>query len=198
MKIKELLFHKVAPLLVLGLGHCGASYGQTIMFDDFTYFGVNDSQLASFNKWSIVDGRSGPPEGAMYSKNNIGFITDPNNASNKLMTVSTTVNGTTKAVTDARIENSFDYFTGTYAARVYLSDLPNTYSDGNVQTFFTIVNSSLAGDGTKYSELDIVEYLASDKWGLSPNNPVLYTTSYHKYQAVPWKPYKTYFHSDRS
>ncbi|WP_046245548.1 carbohydrate-binding protein [Hymenobacter terrenus] len=198
MKTKPTFLSKLIGLLLLRVALCGNVYAQTVMFDDFTYSGVNDSQLSAFNKWSIVNGRSGPPEGAQYSRDNIAFINDPANASNKLMTVSTTVNGSTKAVTNARIENSFEYFTGTYAARVYLTDLPNTYSDGNVQTFFTIVSSSLAGDGSKYSELDIVEYLAADKWGLSPNNPVLYTTSYHKYQAVPWKAYKTYFHSKRS
>ena len=190
-------FSKLATVLLLCLAGFSPSYGQAIMFDDFTYSGVNDTQLA-FNKWSIVDGRSGPPEGAMYSRNNIAFVTDPANANNKLMTVSTTVNGATKAVTNARIENGMEYFEGTYAARVYLTDLPYTYSDGNVQTFYTIVSSALAGDGSKYSELDIVEYLASDKWGVSPNNSVLYTTSYHKYQASPWKAYKTYFSSKRS
>ena len=198
MQTKIYSLRELAALVLLYLTCCGASYGQAITFDDFTYTGVTDSQLLSFNKWSVVDGRSGPPQGATYRRDNIGFVTDPDDASNKLMTVSATVNGTTRAVTNARIENSFEYFTGTYAARVYLSDLPSKYSDGNVQTFYTIVSSSLADDGSKYSELDIVEYLASDKWGLSPDKPVLYTTSYHKYQTEPWRAYKTYFHSDTS
>jgi len=171
---------------------------QTIMFDDFTYTGVNDPQLSTFNKWDIVDGQSGPPEGALYSKNNIAFVVDPNNASNKLMTLSTTVNGTTKATTHSRIESSYEYFEGTYAARVYITDQANVTKDANIQTFFTIVPSSYAGDGTQYSELDIVEYMAADKWGVSPDNPVLYTTSYHKYIANPWQAWKTYFASKKS
>lgn len=170
-----------------------SSMAQTVMFDDFNYSGINDNQFSTFNKWNIVSGISGPPEGGQYSRNNVGFINDPANPSNRLMTLSTTVNGATKATTHARVEAAgYEYFEGTYAARVYFSDVPFTYKDANIQTFYTIVSSSLAQDGSKYSELDIAEYMAADKWGISPNNPVLYTTSYHKYIAVPWTPWKTY------
>jgi len=176
--------------LVLG----STAFSQTIMFDDFTYSSVNDAQLAAFNKWNIIDGTSGPPEGGLYSKNNITFITDPANSGNKLMTLSTTVNGTSKATTHSRIETSgYEYFEGTYAARVFLSDVPFTYKDANIQTFYTIVSSALAGDGTKYSELDIVEYMAADKWGTSPDNRVAYYTSWNKYRPDPWAAWKTYF-----
>ncbi len=171
-----------------------SAISQTIMFDDFTYSGVNDTQLPVFNKWQIIDGASGPPEGGMYSRNNITFINDPANASNKLITLSTTVNGVSKATTHSRIETSgFEYFEGTYAARVNLSDVPFTYKDANIQTFYTIVSSGLAGDGTRYSELDIVEYMAADKWGVSPDNRVAYYTSWNKYVANPWAAWKTYF-----
>jgi hypothetical protein len=167
---------------------------QTIMFDDFTYTGVTDAQLPVFNKWNVIDGVDGPPDGGVYSKNNITFITDPSNANNKLMTLSATVNGSSRATTHARIETSgYEYFEGTYAARINLSDVPFTYQDANIQTFYTIVSSSLAMDGTKYSELDIIEYMASDKWGISANNPVGYFTSWNKYQADPWEAWKTYF-----
>jgi beta-glucanase (GH16 family) len=167
---------------------------QNIMFDDFTYSGVNElvNPGTASNRWSVVNGQSGPPEGAMYSSNNIEFITDPTNPNNRLMKVSTTVNGQTRAIVNSRIESAYEYFEGTYASRVYISDEAFGTKDGNIQTYFTIVPSSLAQDGTKYSEMDIVEYMAADKWGVSPNNQVLYTTSYHKYIANPWKPWKTY------
>ena len=171
---------------------------QVIMFDDFNYSGNTDPQLASFNKWQIINGVSGPPEGATYSRNNVSFITDPNDASNKLMTLKTTVNGQSKAVTHSRIESSYEYFEGTYASRVYLSDEAFASKDANIQTFFTIVSSALAQDGTKYSELDIIEYMAADKWGVSPDNRVGYTTSYHKYIANPWTPWKTYSTQQKS
>ncbi|MFN3405211.1 MAG: carbohydrate-binding protein [Cytophagaceae bacterium] len=174
------------------------SNAQTIMFDDFTYSSVDDPQLSSFNRWSIVNGRSGPPEGAQYNRSNITFINDPSNPSNRLMTLSTTVNGSTKATTHSRIETAgYDYFEGTYAARVFFSDVPFTYKDGNVQTFYTIVSSSLAGDGSRYSEIDF-EYLAADKWGIAPDRPVMYMTSWNRYIANPWQAWKRYFYSQRS
>jgi hypothetical protein len=181
-------------LIFLLLLSCTA-YSQTIMFDDFTYSSPDDAQIGAFNKWEIITGVSGPPEGGVYNKSNIAFITDPANANNKLMTLSTTVNGATKATTHARIETSgFEYFEGTYAARVYLSDNPFTYKDANIQTFYTIVGSDLAGDGSRYSELDIIEYMAADKWGISPDNRVAYYTSWNKYQNEPeWAAWKTYF-----
>jgi hypothetical protein len=187
----ESRWRNVLVLLFLLIGF--NSFSQVIMFDDFNYASPDDAQL-SFNKWQIINGASGPPEGGQYSKNNIAFITDPANSNNKLMTLSTTVNGSTKATTHSRIETSaFEYFEGTYAARVYLSDVPFTYKDANIQTFYTIVSSGLAGDGTKYSELDIIEYMAADKWGVSTDNRVAYYTSWNKYIPDPWAAWKTYF-----
>ena len=188
-----------SKLLALAFIFFGISgHAQVIMFDDFNYSGNTDPQLASFNKWQIINGVSGPPEGATYSRNNVNFITDPNDASNKLMTLKTTVNGQSKAITHSRIESSYEYFEGTYASRVYLSDEAFASKDANIQTFFTIVSSSLAQDGSKYSELDIIEYMAADKWGVSPDNRVGYTTSYHKYIANPWTPWKTYSTQQKS
>jgi hypothetical protein len=186
-------------LLLLTFIFFGLScHAQVIMFDDFNYSGNNDPQLASFNKWQIVNGVSGPPEGATYNRNNVAFIADPDNAANKLMALKTTVNGQTKAVTHSRIESSYEYFEGTYASRVYLSDESFASKDANIQTFFTIVSSALAQDGSKYSEMDIIEYMAADKWGVSPDNRVGYTTSYHKYIANPWTPWKTYSTQQKS
>ncbi|WP_243416232.1 carbohydrate-binding protein [Flavobacterium sp. HTF] len=188
-----------SKLLLLAFILFGLScHAQVIMFDDFNYSGNNDPQLASFNKWQIINGVSGPPEGATYSRNNVAFITDPDNSANKLMTLKTTVNGQSKAITHARIESSYEYFEGTYASRVYLSDEAFISKDANIQTFFTIVSSSLAQDGSKYSEMDIIEYMAADKWGVSPDNRVGYTTSYHKYIANPWTPWKTYSTQQKS
>jgi hypothetical protein len=188
-----------SKLLLLAFIFFGlSSNAQVIMFDDFNYSSNNDPQLASFNKWQIVNGASGPPEGATYSRNNVAFVTDPDNSANKLMTLKTTVNGQSKAVTHSRIESSYEYFEGTYASRVYLSDESFITKDANIQTFFTIVSSSLAQDGSKYSEMDIIEYMAADKWGVSPDNRVGYTTSYHKYIADPWKPWKTYSTQQKS
>lgn len=171
---------------------------QVIMFDDFNYNTINDTELTSFNKWNIINGVSGPPEGGLYQQDNIKFKVDPNNENNQLMTLSTTVNGQTNAITHSRIETrDFEYFEGTYAARVYYSDLPYGYGDANIQTFYTIVGSHLSGDGSKYSELDF-EYMASDKWGISANNKVMYLTSWNRYIAEPWQAWKRYWADTKS
>lgn len=197
LTLKHFRFRRSLIMILLLIGYTAAS-GQTIMFDDFTYSSIDDAELSSFNKWGIVSGTSGPPEGAQYSRNNVAFISDPDNSGNKLMTLKTTVNGSTKATTHSRIETAgFEYFEGTYAARVYFSDVPFVYKDGNVQTFYTIVSSSLSGDGTKYSELDF-EYLAADKWGISPDNPVMYMTAWNRYIANPWQSWKSYMTSQQS
>lgn len=167
--------------------------GQVKMFDDFNYQSINDPALSSFNKWGIVNGTSGPPEGAYYSRDNITFKPDPNLAGNSLMTLSTTVDGQSKAITNSRIETSgFEYFEGTYASRVYVSDVPFDYQDANIQTFYTIVSHLLGNDGSVYSELDF-EYMASDHWGISAKQPVMYLTSWNRYIPDPWQAWKRYF-----
>ena len=186
----------VSSMMILSSAQ--AVFGQTYMFDDFNYSSVDDAQIPAFNKWNVVQGVSGPPDGAVYSKNNIAFVADPASSANKLMALSTTVNGASKATTHSRLEtDGFDYFEGTYAARVYFSDVPNTYKDANIQTFYTIVSSDLGTDGSKYSEIDF-EYMASDQWGTATNKPVLYMTSWNRYINDPWQAWKRYFTSQKS
>ncbi len=190
------LFFCLTGLLMLGL--LSPAFCQTIMFDDFDYSGVDDPEFSTFNKWQVIDGQNGPPYGAQYSKDNIEFIQDPENANNSLVTLSTTVNGANQESTQARIETQgFEYFEGTYASRVYFTDTPNEYEDANIQTFYTIVSYLHAEDGSKYSELDF-EYMASDKWGISPNNPVMYLTAWNRYIADPWQAWKRYSAYDES
>lgn len=176
----------------------GVVFGQTIMFDDFNYSDVDDAALTSFNKWQVVNGLNGPPSGAIYDRDNIGFEADPLDANNSIMTLQTTVDGISGAQTHARIQTQgYEYFEGTYAARVYFTDIPHVYEDANIQTFYTIVGSDLSGDGTQYSELDF-EYMASDKWGISPNNEVVYLTSWNRYIADPWQAWKRYWADQES
>lgn len=168
------------------------------MFDDFDYANVNEADN-SFNRWTIIDGLNGPPANAIYSANNVRFYNDPTNSANKLMALDTrvTVNGNSKTITHARIETEeYVYRRGTYAARVYFSDAPTGYGDANIQTFFTIVSHELATDETRYSELDIIEYMAYDRWSAPSNlgKPVRYTTSYAKYipnsdPFIKWRAY---------
>ncbi|CAZ95078.1 MULTISPECIES: carbohydrate-binding protein [Zobellia] len=178
------LFRNLIILTII----CNLHWGQAqdvIMFDDFNYDGINDDDLSNFNKWVVVDGLNGPPANAIYNKGNVKFVQDPDLSGNALVTLETVVNkqGSGTDITHSRIQtNGYDYFEGTYSARVNFSDVPFAYKDGNVQTFYTIVSHLLATDGSRYSEIDF-EYFAADKWGTSTDNQVLYTTAYNRYEG---------------
>lgn len=146
------------------------------MFDDFNYLSSDDPALAVINKWYVVNGIDGPPSGANYSKNNITFFADPNNADNKLMGVATTANNNQTNNTHARIETSeMVYRNGTFAARVYFDDTPAQYGDGNVETFYTINSYATCNQAEKYSEVDF-EYLPWDSWHWERKNTMYMTT----------------------
>lgn len=117
------------------------------------------------------------------------------------MTLATTVVGQTNSITHSRIQTQgFEYFEGTYSARVYFSELPFHYHDANIQTFYTIVSHDLSGDGSKYSELDF-EYMAADKWGApsDDNKQTMYLTSWNRYVAEPnWQAWKRYWSEQKS
>lgn len=189
----------ILSLLIALAYNVTIGFTQVIMFDDFNYESITDTELTSFNKWTVVNGLNGPPTNAIYDRNNVGFINDPNNSENKIMTLSTTVNGATNAITHSRVQTQgYEYFEGTYAARVYYSETPFGYKDANIQTFYTIVGSHLSGDGSKYSELDF-EYMASDKWGISQTGEqVMYLTSWNRYIANPWQAWKEYWYEKTS
>ncbi|MBC7416620.1 MAG: T9SS type A sorting domain-containing protein [Pedobacter sp.] len=131
----------------------------------------------------------------MYSKNNITIETDATIANNKLVTLSTVFTGATKAYSNSRIETGdMTYFEGTYAARVFFTDNPNTYKDGNIQTFYTITDYTLHENAAKYSEIDF-EYMASDYWGTgTSSDKVMYMTSWNHVIEDPWDAYKAYLH----
>ncbi|MBN2485601.1 MAG: T9SS type A sorting domain-containing protein [Bacteroidales bacterium] len=148
------------------------------LFDDFNYESASDNALPVTNKWSIVDGISGPPANAVYSANNIEFIIDTSIANNKLLKVSTVVDKNNGTISHARIETSdFSYRHGTFAARVYFDDTPALFSDANVETFYTISPYATCTEAEKYSECDF-EYLPWDAWGGPSRSNNLYFTTW--------------------
>ena len=185
--------HSTVLGILLTMMTTSYSQAQTIMFDDFNYTSPSDAQFGAFNKWNIINGTSSPIFGSTYSKNNITIETDAAIANNKLVTLSTVFTGATKDYSNSRIETGdMTYFEGTYAARVYFTDNPNVYKDGNIQTFYTITDYSLHEDGTKYSEIDF-EYMASDYWGTgTSSDKVMYMTSWNHVIEDPWDAYKAY------
>jgi len=154
------------------------------MFDDFNYTGINDSNIGAHG-WTLRNEQSGPgPAGCNFSPNNISFLSDPQNSSNKLMRLTASTNGTGAGTSQAEVYTSNrKYNRGTYAARVKFYDTPTSGTDGAGinETFFTI--SPLEGyrDPT-YSECDF-EYLPNGGWG---DGQGMWTTSWHTYTADPW------------
>ncbi|WP_339372095.1 fibronectin type III domain-containing protein [Paenibacillus elgii] len=166
------------------------------MFDDFNYTSSSDSVLTD-HQWSVKTGVAGPgPVGGSWSASNITFVTDPDNAANKLLRLTSSTDGTPVGTSQAEILTPMKYFEGTYAARVKFSDTPVSGVDGDgvAQTFFTISNLRYDNDPT-YSELDY-EYLVNGGWGVS--GPTLWTTSWYTYSNNPWSKDNVYNYSNKS
>lgn len=156
----------------------------SVMFDDFNYTSSSDSKLQT-NGWAIRNDNEGPgPDGCNYSKNNISFINDSTNTSNKIMRLTASTDGTANGTSQAQIETaSRKFLNGTYAARVRFTDAPVSGSDGAGinETFFTISPLESYRD-SKYSELDF-EYLPNGGWG---DTGGMWNTSWHTYTPDPW------------
>jgi hypothetical protein len=155
-----------------------------VMFDDFNYANANDGNIGAHG-WTLRNEIAGPgPAGCNFSPNNISFMTDPQDSSNKLMRLTASTNGTGSGTSQAEVyTTNRKYLSGTYAARVRFTDEPISGTDGAGinETFFTI--SPLEGyRDPKYSELDF-EYLANGGWGEGQG---IWTTSWHTYTADPW------------
>lgn len=149
----------------------------TEMFDDFSYANASDPELEGINDWIVVDGVSGPPSGAVYSKELITFTPDPSNSANKIMGVATRADNNPQNTRHSRIETAvMPYRNGTFAALVYFDDTPALYGDGNVETFYTINSYATCNNPDLYSECDF-EYLPWDAWHWE-RQKTMYTTTW--------------------
>ncbi|MBC8060048.1 MAG: glycoside hydrolase family 16 protein [Clostridiaceae bacterium] len=155
-----------------------------MMFDDFNYTSNYDGNIGAHG-WTLRNVIEGPgPAGCNFSSNNISFLADPLNSSNKLMRLTARTDGTGSGTSQAEMYTSTrKYNRGTYAARVKFTDAPTAGTDGAGinETFFAI--SPLEGyRDPNYSELDF-EYLPNGGWGAGQG---MWTTSWHTYTADPW------------
>lgn len=145
------------------------------LFDDFHYSGPDDPALTAHG-WEIRTGGGGPGIKDTWSAAGAGFPpTRPPRGP-----------GPAAAVLHRRhqaghpagrgAEHRYPLFTGTFAARVYLSDKPTSGRNGDhvVETFFPI---SASDSSANYSELDY-EYLPNGGWGSVGSQ--LHTTSWYK------------------
>ncbi|MFB9932277.1 glycosyl hydrolase family 18 protein [Photobacterium aphoticum] len=170
----------------LEIGPVAPPVKEQVLFDDFSYQSNSDPALTA-SVWSLRTWGGGPGvPGASWSKDNITFTADPNDAANRVMTLHSTTSGKPENTVQAEIATKDRRFLeGTYAARVKFSDMPlGGAPDGDnvVQTFFSI--TPLAADNDPdYSEIDF-EYLSNGGWGMPEH--VMYTTTWETVQVDPW------------
>lgn len=162
----------------------------TILFDDFSYTSVDQLEA---HGW-IVRTKPGWPgvPGAVFSKSNVTFVADPDQAGNRLMRMSSSTDGTPTAGTSQSqvCSRQRKYLAGTYAARVRFRDQPSLGPDGDQ------VNETFYASGTltrpfdpNYSELDW-EYLPNGGWGVPA--PTIWVTSWYTVELTPWYAYRVY------
>ncbi|MFF9342529.1 MULTISPECIES: glycoside hydrolase family 16 protein [unclassified Streptomyces] len=133
------------------------------LFDDFDYTGADDPSLAAHG-WEIRTGGGGPGIKDTWSADGAAFPADPAAEGGKVLRLRSSTDGTARGTTQTEVHTTGrNFFTGTFAARVHLSDDPTSGRDGDhvVQTFFPI---SPSDSSENYSELDF-EYLPNGGWG---------------------------------
>ncbi|SEL93161.1 cellulose binding domain-containing protein [Streptacidiphilus jiangxiensis] len=148
------------------------------MFDDFSYTGPNDPNLAAHD-WKVRTGAGGPGVQNSWSASGISFPADPSAQGGHVMDLTATTDGTTAGTTQAEIDTvQQKFFEGTYAARVYFNDAPTSGANGDHvnETFYAITP-----DNSLYSEDDF-EYLPNGGWGGPANS--MYTTTWYSADAM--------------
>ncbi|MCX5126329.1 glycoside hydrolase family 16 protein [Streptomyces sp. NPDC002812] len=146
------------------------------LFDDFRYSGPDDPALKA-NGWEVRTGGGGPGIKDTWTSAGASFPSDATAQGGRALQLQSSTDGTKQGTKQVEIQTTgTPLFTGTYAARVYLSDKPVSGRNGDhvVETFFPI---SASDSSPNYSELDY-EYLPNGGWGSV--GPQLDTTSWFK------------------
>jgi hypothetical protein len=135
-------------------------------FDDFHYTSVEDARLRSHG-WRVVNWPDGPPDGAIYSKENIEFQDDPFLGQRVLVLKAdrpTAGEGIDALPAMSRLETPPYFREGTFAALVRFDDAPIEFRDTSIQTFYLIIYPFKSYCGKEqYSEVDF-EYLPYNTW----------------------------------
>jgi hypothetical protein len=145
-----------------------------VFFDDFLYTGSSDANLTSFG-WSARSGDGGPGDGT-WSPSYLTFVNGP---VNKVLRLTATVSGSSVVQSELDFENE-KMLEGTYAARVWFGDAPDSGSDGDYiveANFWTMSDWAATTGKTSYSELDF-EYLPNGGWDMS--GPRMWNTSWEQ------------------
>jgi hypothetical protein len=155
-------------------GPAAAAPPNGVLFDDFAYTGPDDPALAAHG-WTVRSGEGGPGIKDSWSKDGVSFPARESGNGGQALQLQATTDGTEQGTRQSEFDRTEPtVFTGTLAARVYLTDKPTSGSDGDhiSESFFTI---SPDHTSKKYSELDY-EYMPNGGWGRL--GPRLDTTSW--------------------
>lgn len=155
----------------------------SVLFDDFNY---NDLPSLQQNGWKVRT-QTGHPgvAGAAWSADGISLHKEAEGSDNQILRMTSYTDGTGEGTQHTQFCHARKYYEGTYAARVYFRDEPDSGPDGDViiETFYAISPLKAPMD-LDYSETDF-EYLANGGWGEGPN-PKLWSTTWETFQLEPW------------
>ncbi|MFC1400600.1 MULTISPECIES: cellulose binding domain-containing protein [Streptacidiphilus] len=154
-------------------GTVAAAAPTGVLFDDFHYSGAADPALYQHG-WLVRTGAGRPGILDTWSSKGVSFPSDQEAQGGEVLDLSAATDGTKAGTTQAEVQSSSsDFFTGTYAARIYFNDKPTTGANGDHinESFYMI-----SPDNSKYSELDN-EYQPNGGWGAP--GPRLDTTSWY-------------------
>lgn len=156
---------------------------ESLFFDDFNYSSTDDEAFIE-RGWIVRAGEGWPGvPGATWRAEGVEVVDDPDDEDNRLIQMTSATDGTPENTYQTQFCQQRKFLEGTYAARVRLSDAPETGPDGDiiVQTFYTI--SPLEYDlDPDYSELDF-EYLPNGGWGFDDN--VFFATTWETFRPEP-------------
>jgi hypothetical protein len=163
-----------------------AAVATAVLFDDFTYDSASDPGFLA--NWGVSD--YGPPNPGIgsFEGDNITFLADPDEASNKLMRVALETEGTIETTKQGEVVGQRRFLRGTYASRMRFYDQPVAgpaqtvgpdSGDNVVCAFFAISPRGVVD--SEYGELDI-QYLPNAGWnyeGMQFSTPTLWTTAWN-------------------
>lgn len=167
-----------------------------LLFDDFTYSTPDDASFLL--NWKASDYGPAAPGVGVFSKNNVVFLADPTNASNKQMRIMFKTSGSRETTIQGEVEGKKQFLYGTYATRMRFYNQPiegpsqivgPDTGDRMIATFFTI--SPYYVPNTQYGELDF-EYLPNAGWNADEGGrftgPTMWNTTWKNRDTRITKP----------
>ncbi len=167
-----------------------------LLFDDFTYSSPDDASFLL--NWKASDYGPAAPGVGVFSKNNVVFLPDPTNSSNKQMRIMFKTAGSRETTIQGEVEGKKQFLYGTYATRMRFYNQPiegpsqvvgPDTGDRMIETFFTI--SPYYVPNTEYGELDF-EYLPNAGWNADEGGrftgPTMWNTTWKNRDTRITKP----------